>query len=89
MAVPQNPTFTQIRERAYELWERNHRPDGLEVQLWLAAERELRAEMRADLPPDGPAADVGGGAKDRQRHGGTLVEGHGSGASRPSNAVSS
>ncbi len=40
MAVPQNPTFAQIRERAYELWERNHRPDGMEVQLWLAAERE-------------------------------------------------
>ncbi|GJE39976.1 DUF2934 domain-containing protein [Methylobacterium persicinum] len=37
-------TFEQIRERAYELWERNHRPEGLEIEFWLIAERELRAE---------------------------------------------
>ena len=37
----------EIRERAYDLWERNHRPDGLEIEFWLAAERELKAE-RAD-----------------------------------------
>lgn len=89
MAVPQNPTFAQIRERAYELWERNHRPDGLEVQLWLAAERELRAEIRADPPPDGPAADASNGAEERQRHGGTSGERHGGRASGSSNAVSS
>ncbi len=43
--------FEQIRERAYELWERNHRPEGFEMQFWLLAERELRAERerrRAD-----------------------------------------
>jgi hypothetical protein len=37
-------TFEQIRERAYELWERNHRPEGLQIEFWLIAERELRAE---------------------------------------------
>lgn len=37
-------TFEAIRERAYELWERHHRPDGFEVELWLMAERELRTE---------------------------------------------
>ena len=37
MAVLTNPTFAQIRERAYELRERSHRPDGLEVRFWLAA----------------------------------------------------
>ena len=37
-------TFEQIRERAYELWERNHRPEGLEIEFWLIAERELKAE---------------------------------------------
>lgn len=26
-------TFEQIRARAYELWERNHRPDGLEIEF--------------------------------------------------------
>lgn len=39
-------TFEQIRARSYELWERNHRPDGLEVEFWLLAERELRAEAK-------------------------------------------
>lgn len=33
-----------IRERAYELWDRNHRPEGLDIQFWLLAERELRTE---------------------------------------------
>jgi len=37
-------TFEQIRERAYELWERNHRPEGFEIEFWLLAERELKAE---------------------------------------------
>ncbi|WP_310354152.1 DUF2934 domain-containing protein [Methylobacterium sp. BE186] len=36
--------FDQIRERAYEIWERNHRPAGFEIEFWLLAERELRAE---------------------------------------------
>ena len=35
--------FERIRERAYELWDRNHRPEGLDMQFWLLAERELRA----------------------------------------------
>ncbi|KAB1071128.1 DUF2934 domain-containing protein [Methylobacterium soli] len=37
-------TFEQIRERAYDIWERNHRLDGLEIEFWLMAERELKAE---------------------------------------------
>lgn len=37
-------TSEQIRERARELWERNHRPDGLDLEFWLLAERELKAE---------------------------------------------
>ncbi|MCJ2056357.1 DUF2934 domain-containing protein [Methylobacterium sp. J-048] len=36
--------FEEIRERAYELWERNHRPEGFEIEFWLLAERELRKE---------------------------------------------
>lgn len=34
----------EIRERAYDLWDRNHRPDGYELEFWLMAERELKAE---------------------------------------------
>lgn len=37
-------SFEDIRERAYELWERHHRPDGFEMEFWLLAERELRAD---------------------------------------------
>ena len=54
--------FGQIRERAYELWERNHRPEGFEIEFWLLAERELRKERNrrtaADAPPpsDEPSA---------------------------------
>ena len=38
-----------IRERAYDIWDRNHRPDGYDLQFWLMAERELMAERRATL----------------------------------------
>ena len=42
------PTLSQaeIRERAYDLWDRNHRPDGYELEFWLMAERELTAERK-------------------------------------------
>jgi len=36
-----------IRERAYELYERRGRQDGLAEEDWLQAELELGAEMRA------------------------------------------
>lgn len=39
-------TTAEIRQRAYELWERNHRPDGFETEFWVMAERELRAERQ-------------------------------------------
>lgn len=34
----------QIRERAYDLSERNLRPEGFEIEFWLMVERELKAE---------------------------------------------
>ena len=43
----------EIQERAYDLWDRNHRPDGYELEFWLMAERELRAERRAALHNEG------------------------------------
>ncbi len=61
-----------IRARAYDIWERNHRPDGYEIQFWLLAERELRAEQEsrrdadlagaASVPAagDAPVETVGG-----------------------------
>jgi len=35
-----------IRERAYDLYERRGRQDGLDQADWLQAESELRAEIR-------------------------------------------
>jgi hypothetical protein len=36
------------------LWERNHRPEGFEIEFWLLAERELRQERERDKPGDPP-----------------------------------
>jgi hypothetical protein len=38
--------FERIRGRAYELWERDGRPDGHEWDHWLDAERDIAAEER-------------------------------------------
>jgi hypothetical protein len=46
-------SIDEIRERAYDLWDRNHRPDGYELEFWLMAERELKAERRAALHNEG------------------------------------
>ena len=51
---PDTITFEQIRERAYELWERNHRPEGFEIEFWLLAERELRKERERRKNADRP-----------------------------------
>jgi hypothetical protein len=53
-------TFERIRERAYDIWDRNHRPDGFDVEFWLLAERELRAEAAGGTSArrDGGGGDV-------------------------------
>ena len=38
------PTEKEIKARAYEIWERNGRPDGREDEFWQQAEQELRIE---------------------------------------------
>lgn len=48
-------TAAEIRQRAYELWERNHRPAGLEIEFWVMAERELRVERQKRLQRKGKA----------------------------------
>ncbi|MFF9549832.1 DUF2934 domain-containing protein [Methylobacterium fujisawaense] len=40
----------EVRERAYDIWERHHRPEGFEMQFWLMARRELMAEREARKP---------------------------------------
>jgi hypothetical protein len=52
-AAGPTPSLDAIRERAHDLWERHHRPEGYELEFWLMAERELKAERRAALHNEG------------------------------------
>lgn len=38
----------KIRRRAFEIWERNGRPEGGDADHWLAAEREIDEEFGND-----------------------------------------
>jgi Protein of unknown function (DUF2934) len=38
----EKPTEDEIRKRAHQLWEENHRPSGLDDEFWFRAERELQ-----------------------------------------------
>ncbi len=57
-------TFEQIRERARELWDRNHRPEGLDIEFWLLAERELKAGATQAAAEQGSHAGSSGDAND-------------------------
>jgi hypothetical protein len=45
------PTEDQIRQRAHEIWERNHRPDGRDDEFWHQAEKELQGEHHSGDTP--------------------------------------
>lgn len=47
------PTQDQIAQRAREIWMRRGSPGGCDLEHWLDAERELRAEIdcRAETTP--------------------------------------
>jgi len=52
--VMTKPTEDQIRQRAHELWEQNHRPDGRDDEFWHQAERELNdADRNNDVQSSG------------------------------------
>jgi hypothetical protein len=51
----EKPTEDQIRQRAHELWEQNHRPDGRDDEFWHQAERELQD---AGEPPEETPEDI-------------------------------
>jgi hypothetical protein len=40
-------TEEHIRQRAHELWEQNHRPDGRDDEFWYLAEQELLNENKS------------------------------------------
>lgn len=41
----------RIRQRAYEIWEQEGRPDGRDREHWLRAEAEITAEKRPGPVP--------------------------------------
>jgi hypothetical protein len=41
------PTEQEIKKRAYEIWERNGKPEGKEDEFWRLAEQELRNEDKS------------------------------------------
>ncbi|WP_084029342.1 DUF2934 domain-containing protein [Bradyrhizobium sp. LMTR 3] len=41
------PTEQEIKNRAYEIWVRNGRPEGKEEEFWRLAEQELRNEDKS------------------------------------------
>jgi hypothetical protein len=45
--VMTQPTEKQIKNRAYEIWGRNGRPEGKEGEFWQLAEQELRNEDKS------------------------------------------
>ena len=38
----EKPTEDQIRQRAHDIWERHHRPEGRDEDFWHQAEKELQ-----------------------------------------------
>jgi hypothetical protein len=53
----------RIRQRAYEIWEREGRPEGREAEHWRMAVEELAASSSAASAQDVPATRVRGPAK--------------------------
>jgi hypothetical protein len=47
---PQNPTRDDIAVLAYQLWEKNGRPAGQDVEFWLQAEQSLRSLIQPPAP---------------------------------------
>jgi hypothetical protein len=47
----------QIRERAHQIWEEQGRPDGLAVDHWCQAERELQSENEGEDSQAGAHGD--------------------------------
>jgi hypothetical protein len=41
------PTEEEIKQRAYEIWERHGKPAGKEDEFWQQAEQELRNEDKS------------------------------------------
>lgn len=65
----------KIRTRAYEIWEREGRPTGLEQEHWEQARREIEGERSGDLAP---RTDTGKGVFPERDEGRPGLGGYGS-----------
>jgi len=68
------PTEKQIKNRAYEIWEREGKPEGREDEFWALAQQELRNENKSN-PVRTPDTLWGSWSKAPQRRRGRLEEG--------------
>jgi hypothetical protein len=59
-----DPTSDEIRQRAYEIWERRHQPKGYDAEFWFEAERELKAERLHDDGSEGGTHPRSGSGSD-------------------------
>lgn len=57
-APAHTPTFEDISRRAYELWEKDGRPEGNEQQHWYQAEKELSQRDRTRPIPSQSASSA-------------------------------
>lgn len=46
------PTDKEIAARAYQIWEREGKPENREGEFWLQAQQELRNENWSSPEPD-------------------------------------
>jgi hypothetical protein len=54
-----NELVAKIAARAYQLYEARGRADGLDVQDWLQAEREIRLSAGEEILEDSPGLKAG------------------------------
>jgi hypothetical protein len=54
-----NELEMKIRQRAYEMWDGESRPDGLAERHWLEAERELTEEAENAATEAAPGQETG------------------------------
>ena len=57
---PPHPKHDEIAALAHQIWEKNGRPAGRDVQFWLQAEQALLSSIKAPPPTQAPAARVPG-----------------------------
>ena len=47
-----------IRQRAYELWEHEGKPEGREIDCWLKAEREIQEHENSGMRRPGESGSA-------------------------------